>query len=72
MKGILNYIKKWFGRKALYPILFALLLMINKSVLNGMLTDDQLGDLALLILAFILGEAGIDAIRIYVQGKKTQ
>jgi Na+/melibiose symporter-like transporter len=64
-----TYIKKWFGRKALYPILFALLLAIN-SHFGNFLTESQITDLATVIISFILGEAAIDGLRIYTEKKK--
>lgn len=67
---MLTYLKKWFGRKALYPILFALLVAVNAKVFGSILTEAQLGDISNLILAFILGEAAIDGIRVYVDAKK--
>jgi|GEM_PF-3873103 len=66
---MLKYIRKWFSRKALYPILFAILVIIN-SATGKILTEEQLGDIANLIIAFILGEAGIDAVRVYLESKK--
>lgn len=64
-----NFIKKWFGRKALYPILFGILLFLNAKLGNP-LSESQLTDLAMCIIAFILGEAGIDALRVYIEKKK--
>lgn len=58
-----DYIKKWFGRKALYPIVFAIIVALNNSVLGGLLTEDQLIYLAGVIIAFIIGESAVDFAR---------
>ena len=63
------FIKSLLSRKFLYPIIFAGLIYANQQAGN-FLSEAQITDLSLVIVAYIIGEATIDSIRIYTEGKK--
>ena len=64
-----TFIKSLLSRKFLYPIIFAGLIHANQQAGN-FLSEAQITDLSLVIVAFIIGEATIDSVRIYIEGKK--
>lgn len=47
---------KWVKSKLLYPVIFGILVLLNNSVFNGFLSEETLTEIAMAIIALILGE----------------
>lgn len=62
--------QKFFSRRFLYPILFGILVGINKMLFDSALPDDILNLIAGLILAFILGETAVDAVNAWTKNMR--
>lgn len=60
--------KLFLSRKFLSPIIFTILVWANQKF-GQFFTENQISDLANLIIAFIVGEATIDAVRLYFDKK---
>ena len=55
--------KKFLSRKFLYPIIFGVLVFINRAWLGEVLGETELILLAGIIISFIIGESVIDVKR---------